>query len=246
MLELLSDPQTYVSLATLTVLEIVLGVDNIIVIAIVANKLPKEQRQKARTVGLALALITRLGLLATINWLMGLNKPLTPEIFGHAFSGRDFILGGGGIFLIVKSAREILEMLHDDGGEDEEGKFSKPRSFGSTVVTIMFLDIVFSLDSVITAVGMAQHLPVMMAAVIAAVIIMLFASGYIARFVETYPSMTILALSFLVLIGLVLLIESCGVHVPRAYIYTAMGFSVLVELINITYRRRHAPEGLAP
>ena len=246
MLELLSDPQTYVSLATLTVLEIVLGVDNIIVIAIVANKLPREQRQKARTVGLAMALLTRLGLLATINWLMGLTKELTPPIFGHAFTGRDFILGFGGIFLIVKSAREIMEMLQDHGGDDEEGKYSKARSFGSTVVTIMFLDIIFSLDSVITAVGMAQHLPVMMAAVIAAVGIMLFASGYIARFVETYPSMTILALAFLVMIGVVLLVESFGHHVPRAYIYVAMVFSVLVELINITYRRRHQPEGMAP
>ena len=236
MLDVLTDPQAWISLFTLTALEIVLGIDNIIFLAIIAGKLPRAQQGKARTIGLMLALISRLALLASINWLSHLTQPLTPEICGRAFSGRDFVLGLGGLFLMGKSTTEVFDMVEGD----HDAKDVKARSFVGTLIQIMLLDVIFSLDSVITAVGMAQHLPVMMAAVVLAVVVMLFASGGIARFVERHPSMKVLALSFLILVGLMLVAEAFGQHIGRGYVYFAMAFSVGVEMINIRFRKSRA------
>jgi predicted tellurium resistance membrane protein TerC len=242
MLAVLTDPQAWVSLFTLTALEIVLGIDNIIFLAIIAGKLPQSQQARARTIGLVLALVSRLALLASINWLSHLTTPLTPEIFGKSFSGRDFVLGLGGLFLMGKSTTEMFEMVEAEVDE----KDVKARSFIGTLIQIMLLDIIFSLDSVITAVGMAQHLPVMMAAVVLAVIVMLFASGGIAHFVERHPSMKILALSFLILVGLMLVAEAFGQHIGRGYIYFAMAFSVGVEMINIRFRKQRKITSTGP
>jgi predicted tellurium resistance membrane protein TerC len=238
-LEWLSDPEIWTALLTLTALEIVLGVDNIVFISILAGKLPVEQRKRARFIGLGLAMGGRLALLATISIIIKLEDPLL-TIAGEELSGRDFILLGGGLFLLAKSTHEMFERLEVDTAED--GAPKRRLSFSFAVVQIVLLDIVFSLDSVITAVGMAQHLIIMSTAVVIAVFIMLLFAGAIGRFVNKHPSMRILALSFLLLIGALLVAEGMGQHIHKGYVYFAMAFSLSVELVNMKLRtRQQAP-----
>jgi predicted tellurium resistance membrane protein TerC len=230
----IGDPNAWISLVTLTFLEIVLGIDNVIFISILAGKLPLVQQGKARTIGLALALITRLLLLLSIKWLMGLTEPLG-SVFSHPFSGRDLILFAGGLFLIAKSTHEIHVKLETAGSEP----IAEARGglFG-TVIQIALLDIVFSLDSVITAVAMAKDLPVMIAAVTIAMLVMLLAAGTISRFVDRHPTIKMLALAFLIMIGIVLVADGLGQHIERGYIYFAMAFSTIVEMLNLRIRSR--------
>jgi len=242
MTEWLLDPQIWASLLTLTVLEIVLGIDNLIFISIVAGRLPGHMQARARTVGLSLALIMRLALLASISWLVGLTAPVF-SVLGHGVSWRDLILAGGGLFLLYKGTKEIHELV--EGPEEGETSQDARRkvSFASVIGQIIVLDIVFSLDSVITAVGMADNLWVMSTAVLVAVVIMLFASGTVANFVNRHPSVKMLALSFLLLIGMVLVADGMGFHVPKGFIYAAMGFSVAVESLNLLARRKKQRKG---
>jgi predicted tellurium resistance membrane protein TerC len=237
-MEWLSDPQAWISLLTLTGLEIVLGIDNIIFISILASKLPKEQQAKARQVGLMLALITRILLLCGIAWMAKLTTPLF-TVIGHGVSGRDLILIIGGLFLLVKSTMEIHEKLEGHDGADNPTKAAAKMSH--VLVQIMLLDIVFSLDSVITAVGMAQHLPVMIIAVVLAMGVMLLAAGSISDFVNKHPTLKILALSFLILIGVTLVAEGTGAHISKGYVYFAMAFSFGVEMINLRLRKKTQP-----
>jgi predicted tellurium resistance membrane protein TerC len=230
------DPQLWISLLTLTALEIVLGIDNIIFISILAGKLPSHQQARARTVGLSLALITRILLLCSIVWLIGLTKPWF-ELFGHAFSGKDIVLLLGGLFLLAKSTHEIHGSLE---GVEGERSVRFRATMASVITQIIIMDIVFSLDSVITAVGLAQQIGVMIAAVIIAVIVMLISSGAISDFVNRHPTVKMLALSFLLMIGVMLVADGLGRHIPRGYIYFAMAFSVGVELLNIRARGRRA------
>ena len=244
LLELLTDPQTWASLLTLTALEIVLGIDNIIFISIMAGRLPPERQARGRQIGLALALITRLALLASIAWISTLTNPLF-TIAEFDISVRDLVLIIGGLFLLGKGTTEIHHNLE---GEDEGGgNTAGTASFTSVVVQIMLLDIVFSLDSVITAVGMAQHLEVMMAAVVIAVGVMLFASGPVSNFVNKHPTVKMLALSFLLLVGVALVADGLHFHIPKGYLYFAIAFSVLVESLNLlaNRRRRKKAGGLA-
>ena len=230
----IGDPNAWVSLVTLTFLEIVLGIDNVIFISILAGKLPPDQQSQARTIGLAFALITRILLLLSIKWLMELTKPLG-TIFSHAFSGRDLILLAGGLFLIAKSTHEIHAKLETAGFEPS----AKARgTLLGTVVQIGLLDIVFSLDSVITAVGMAKEIGVMIAAVTIALLVMLLAAGTISKFVDRHPTIKMLALAFLILIGVVLVADGVGQHIERGYIYFAMAFSAIVEMLNIQLRSK--------
>ena len=230
----IGDPNTWVSLVTLTFLEIVLGIDNVIFISILAGKLPPNQRARARTIGLGLALITRILLLLSIKWLMGLTEPLG-AIFSHPFSGRDLILIAGGLFLIAKSTHEIHVKLEAAGFEPTaDGR----AGFFGTIIQITLLDIVFSLDSVITAVGMANELWVMIAAVTLAVFVMLLAAGTISKFVDRHPTIKMLALAFLILIGVVLVADGFGQHIERGYIYFAMAFSTIVEMLNLRLRSK--------
>lgn len=240
-MDFLSTPEAWISLLTLTVLEIVLGIDNIVFISILSGKLPENKQKKARQLGLALAMITRVLLLLSLSWIMTLTAPLfnigswVGIVDGGwleklAISGRDLILIIGGLFLIYKSTHEIHNKL--EGEEDEEGKI-KVHSFWATIVQILILDIVFSLDSVITAVGMADHIEIMIAAVVIAVIIMMFSASSISNFVNKHPTVKMLALSFLLLIGVSLLAEGLDQHIPKGYIYFAMAFSVLVEMLNL-------------
>lgn len=233
MFEWMYSPEAWISLATLTGLEIVLGIDNIIFIAILCGKLPVQQRAKARVLGLGLAMITRILLLLSIVWIMSLTKPLF-SMFSQTFSGRDLVLIIGGLFLLAKSTSEI----HGDIVGEENKINAKTHSFFVTLIQIAILDIVFSLDSVITAVGMAEHLPVMILAVVVAVIIMMFASGVIAKFVDENPTIKILALSFLILVGVSLICDGFKFHIPKGYIYFSMAFSLGVELINIKLRSK--------
>jgi len=247
-MEILTDPEAWVSLITLTVLEIVLGIDNVIFISILSDKLPKNQQEKGRKLGLAMAMITRILLLLTITWVMKLTAPLfslagvlnvtDPEwVEKLAISGRDLILIIGGLFLIYKSTAEIHHKI--EGEEEDAGKV-KPHSFWATIFQIMLLDIVFSLDSVITAVGMAKHVEIMIAAVVVAVGIMMWASSGVANFVNKHPTVKMLALSFLLLIGVSLLAEAFEQHIPKGYIYFAMAFSILVEMLNLKMRSKKA------
>ena len=233
MFEWMYSPEAWISLATLTGLEIVLGIDIIIFIAILCGKLPVQQRAKARVLGLGLAMITRILLLLSIVWIMSLTKPLF-SVFSQTFSGRDLVLITGGLFLLAKSTSEI----HGDIVGEENKINVKTHSFFVTLIQIAILDIVFSLDSVITAVGMAEHLPVMILAVVVAVIIMMFASGVIAKFVDENPTIKILALSFLILVGVSLISDGFKFHIPKGYIYFSMAFSLGVELINIKLRSK--------
>ncbi|MBN8929293.1 MAG: hypothetical protein BGO51_27880 [Rhodospirillales bacterium 69-11] len=238
MLDLLSDPQAWISLLTLTTMEIVLGIDNLVFIAILAGRLPAHQQNMARRIGLGLALFTRLALLAGITWIMHLTYPVFGA-FGFSFSWRDLILIGGGLFLVWKGTSEIHHRLEDtDAGGPKAGAHA---SLLGTVVQIIALDIIFSLDSVITAVGMASDLAIMMAAVIIAVIVMLVAAGPLSNFIGRHPTVKMLALSFLLLIGMTLMADGFGFHVPKGYVYAAMGFSALVESLNLVAARRSRP-----
>jgi predicted tellurium resistance membrane protein TerC len=232
--EFLTDPQVWLAFLTLTALEIVLGIDNIIFISILVGRLPSEQRARGRTIGLSLAMITRILLLLSITWVMGLSAELF-SILGRPVSGRDLILFGGGLFLIAKSTLEIHGSLE---GEQEQREAQGRASFLSVIIQIAIIDIVFSLDSVITAVGMADHVEVMIAAVVMAVLMMMFLAGPISDFVDRHPTIKMLALSFLILIGVALVGEGLGFHIPKGYIYFAMAFSVVVEMLNIQVRKR--------
>jgi predicted tellurium resistance membrane protein TerC len=233
--EWITSAEGWAALLTLTVLEIVLGIDNIIFIAILAGKLPPGQRDRARKMGLFLAMFIRIALLMSIVWVMSLTRPFL-TILGFELSGRALILAGGGLFLIYKSTREIHENL--EGADTDHAPRRAAASFPGVIVQILLLDIVFSLDSVITAVGMAEYVTIMIAAIIIAVACMLFASAALAAFVEKHPTIKMLALSFLLLIGLSLIAEGFGQHVPKGYIYFAMGFSVFVETINLRIRSK--------
>ena len=238
MTDWLLDPQIWASLVTLTILEIGLGIDNLIFISIVAGRLPAHQQARARTVGLALALFMRLALLASISWLVGLTATVF-SMGGHGFSWRDLILAGGGLFLLYKGTKEIHELVEgDDHGEVTDAAPKRKVTFASVIGQIIVLDIVFSLDSVITAVGMADNLWVMSTAVLVAVVIMIFASGTVASFVNNHPSVKMLALAFLLLIGMVLVADGMGFHVPKGFVYAAMGFSVAVESLNLLARKK--------
>ena len=232
-MEWLTSPEIWTALITLTALEVVLGIDNVIFISILAGKLPEAQRDRARIVGLSLAMIMRVGLLFSISWVVGLTDPIL-SLFGREISGRDLILLGGGLFLIYKATTEIHEKL--EGGEVHGPDGRAAASFASVIIQILLLDIVFSLDSVITAVGMADDLGVMVAAVVIAVAVMLFASGGIASFVNRHPTVKMLALSFLLLIGMTLVAEGFHQHISKGYIYAAMGFAVFVEALNLRLR----------
>ncbi len=260
-MEFLATPEAWISLLTLTVLEIVLGIDNIVFISILSGKLPEHQQKKARQVGLALAMITRILLLLSLSWVMS----LTAEVFNAAgllgfsnpewlakfsISGRDIILLVGGLFLIYKSTHEIHNKL--EGSKEGEFGVKKVHSFASTIFQILLLDVVFSLDSVITAVGMAEHIEIMVAAVVIAVIIMMLSASAISDFVNRHPTVKMLALSFLLLIGVSLLAEGLDQHIPKGYIYFAMAFSVLVEMLNLRMNKndkdpvklRNTPESI--
>lgn len=237
MMELITDPHAWIALVTLTALEIVLGIDNIIFISILAGKLPKDQQDKARKVGLMLAMLTRIAFLFSLTLLMRLTKPIF-SVLGNEISGRDIILITGGLFLLGKSTLEIHDKL-----EGEEGRSSTHvrASFVSVVLQIMILDIVFSLDSVITAIGMAEQLVIMVTAIIIAVAVMILSAGRISSFIERHPTVKILALSFLLLIGVALMADGLDLHIAKGYIYFAMAFSVFVEMLNLRLRRRMVP-----
>ena len=236
-MEALLQPEILLALLTLTALEIVLGIDNIIFISIICSKLPKEQQASARTLGLAGALLTRVGLLFTLAWIAGLIKPLF-DIGDFAVSGRDLVLFFGGLFLLWKATTEIHESLE---GDDDEGIVDVPKKkapkYWSAIVQIMILDIVFSLDSVITAVGMTDNLPVMVATITIAIITMMFFAGPLSRFVDSHPTVKVLALSFLIMVGGALVAEAMHFHIPKGYLYFAMAFSVGVEIVNLKMRK---------
>ncbi|HEY0207381.1 MAG TPA: TerC family protein [Acetobacteraceae bacterium] len=238
-MDLLLDPQVWVSLLTLTALEIVLGIDNLIFVTILANRLPPDQQVRARRLGLALALGMRLALLASLSLLVGLTAPVF-EAWGRAFSWRDLVLIGGGLFLAYKGTVEIHNRM-EKAEDDVPAAGKAAASFGAVIGQIILLDMVFSLDSIITAVGMVDQLWIMSTAVIAAAVVMLGASGPLSRFVQRHPTVKMLALAFLLMIAMVLIADGFGVHIPKAYVYAAMSFSVLVETLNlIAARRRRA------
>ncbi|MDR6667554.1 TerC family protein [Rhizobium sp. 1399] len=241
---LIQDPAAWVALVTLVVMEVVLGIDNLIFISILTNKLPPEHRERARKTGIALALVMRLALLGTIAWIVQLTEPLF-ELFGHGFSWKDLILIAGGLFLVWKATKEIH---HNVDPEDQHENFiagATGTSFASAIGQILLLDLVFSVDSIITAVGMTPHLPIMIIAVIAAVTVMLVAATPLANFIERNPTIVMLALAFLLMIGTTLIADGMGFHVPKGYVYAAMAFSALVEMLNMLARnaRRRKREG---
>ena len=236
MMELLTNPQTWIAFATLTLLELVLGIDNIIFISILVDKLPKEKREFARRIGLFMAMFMRISLLLVLAWIVGLVAPLF-SVFGKDISGRDLILILGGMFLIWKSTTEIHQSME---GEEEHGSSAVKATFAAVILQIMVIDLVFSLDSIITAVGMVDDVRVMIAAVIASVGLMMLFAGPIGRFVSDHPTIKMLALSFLVVVGVVLVAEGFDHHVPKGYVYFAMAFSLGVEVLNIRMRKRSA------
>ena len=234
MMELLTDPQAWIALATLTALELVLGIDNVIFISILVDKLPAAQRERARRIGLFMAMFMRIGLLMVLSWIVGLVAPLF-TVLGQAISGRDLILIAGGLFLIYKSTGEIHQSLE---GEEGHASNAVKATFSAVILQIMVVDIVFSLDSIITAVGMVDRIEVMIAAVILSVGLMMVFASTIGRFVSNHPTIKMLALSFLVVVGVTLIAEGFDHHVPKGYIYFAMAFSIGVEMLNITMRKR--------
>lgn len=236
---LLSDPAAWVALFTLIVMEVVLGIDNLVFISIITNKLPEERRAAARTIGIGLALIFRLGLLASIAWIVQLTAPIF-TLFDHPFSWRDLILITGGLFLVWKATKEIHHSVDPTPSGGFLGAKAASTGFSAAITQIVILDLVFSLDSIITAVGMTPHVPIMVAAVVIAVLSMLLAAGPLSRFVEANPTVVMLALSFLLMIGMALIADGMGFHVPKGYIYAAMAFSAFVEFLNILARRRRA------
>ncbi len=243
-MEWISSPEAWIALLTLTVLEIVLGIDNIVFISILSGKLPEDQQPRARTLGLGLAMFMRIALLFSISWIANLTTELF-SVFGHAVTGRDLVFLAGGLFLIWKATGEIHERLEGPGREDGDVNLGRV-TFASVITQIVLLDIVFSIDSVITAVGMANDLPVMIAAVVIAVLIMMLAAGPVSHFVERHPTVKMLALAFLILIGVSLLADGLGQHIPKGYIYFAMAFSVLVEFLNQRAARAARGEARAP
>ena len=236
MIEMLMDPEVWIALITLSAIEIVLGIDNLVFISIAVSRLPVQTREKARKLGIAVACISRIFLLLTLAWLAGLKTPLF-ELFGQGISVRDLVLILGGIFLLVKGVMEIRDTIR---GEDEsEGLTAKPvASFGMVLAQIAVIDIVFSLDSVIAAVGMAEHTWIMVTAILLAVSVMLLAATPLGRFIDSHPTVKMLALAFIVLIGAFLLLDGLGLHIPKGYIYGAMGFSALVEGLNLWAKKR--------
>lgn len=238
MIEMLSNPQIWIAFFTLFALELVLGIDNVIFISILAGKLPKEQQDKARVMGLGLAVITRVILLFSLSWIIGLTAPIF-SAFGQEISGRDLILLLGGLFLIVKSTMEINHKLEGVEGSQSSGV---AHSFSAVIFQILLLDVVFSLDSVITAVGMVSEISVMIAAVVISAIVMIVSAKSISNFVDSHPSLKILALSFLLMIGFTLIVEALEVHIPKGYVYFAMAFSVGVEMLNIKMRKSKPKE----
>ena len=232
MMEWIADPEAWIALFTLTALEIVLGVDNIIFISILVGRLPEAQRQRARVLGLAFAMLTRIGLLLSLAWVMTLTDPLF-TLIGRDISGRDLILIGGGLFLLWKSVHEIHNSLEGEEAADEGAQAAVRASFAAVIVQIAIIDIVFSLDSVITAVGMVDEVPIMVLAIVIAVGVMMFAAKTIGEFVDRHPTVKMLALSFLILVGLALIAEGGDYHIPKGYIYFAMAFSVGVEMLNL-------------
>jgi predicted tellurium resistance membrane protein TerC len=238
-MDLLLDPQAWIALLTLTALELVLGIDNIIFISILVDKLPKHQQEKARRIGLFMAMFMRIGLLLMLSWIVGMVEPLfTLPVIDHGISGRDLILLGGGLFLIWKSTGEIHGSL--EGEDESHGTGPAKAVFGAAILQIMLIDLVFSLDSIITAVGMVDDVRVMIAAVVISVGLMMLFASPIGRFVSNHPTIKMLALSFLVVVGVVLVAEGFGHHVPKGYIYFAMAFSLGVEMMNINMRKRAA------
>jgi predicted tellurium resistance membrane protein TerC len=236
-MEWMTDPQAWIAFVTLVALELVLGIDNVVFISILASKLPDNQPKKARLVGLSLAMLMRIGLLFSLSWIIGLSAPLL-AILGYELSGRDLILIGGGLFLIAKSTHEIHQKLEGAEGE-KSGRVQ--ASFASVIIQILLLDLVFSLDSVLTAIGMVQQIEIMVAAVVISVIFMLVFAGIVSDFVHRHPTVKMLALSFLLLIGVTLIVDGFGQHIPRGYIYFAMGFSVFVEMLNLRLRKAPVP-----
>jgi len=241
-MEWLLEPQIWVAFLTLTVLEIVLGIDNLIFIAILVARLPKPLQARARAIGLSLALVMRVLLLLSISWLAGLTEPLF-TVAGHDFSGRDLVLLAGGLFLLYKGTKEIHHSLEGSG---EDGHRAIEAGFAAVIAQIVVIDLVFSFDSVITAVGLVNQIPVMIAAIVVAMGVMLWASGPIAAFIDRHPSIKMLALSFIILVGFALMGEGLGLHIPKGYLYFAMAFSVTVELLNISARRKSQPVVLHP
>ena len=235
-MDLLTDPQIWLAFATLTALELVLGIDNIVFISILVDKLPPEQRTRARRIGLFLAMFMRLGLLSVLSWLVGLTTVLFTAL-DHGFTGRDLILAAGGAFLLWKSTAEIHQLMEGREGHASSGV---KATFGAIIAQIIVIDLVFSLDSIITAVGMVDELAVMMAAVIASVALMMAFSGAISRFVSKHPTIKMLALGFLFVIGVVLLADGFGYHIPKAFVYGAMAFALLMEMLNIRMRKAAA------
>jgi predicted tellurium resistance membrane protein TerC len=236
-MELLSDPQAWIAFLTLTALELVLGIDNVIFIAILVDKLPQARRNLARRLGLFLAMFMRIGLLFLLSWMVGLTQPLF-TVLRQEISGRDLIMIAGGLFLIWKSTKEIHQLVQGESGEPSA---AVRAAFGAVLVQIILIDIVFSLDSIITAVGMVDELRIMIAAVIASVALMMAFSGAIGRFVSSHPTIKMLALAFLLLVGLVLIADGFDHHVPKGYVYFAMAFSVAVEMLNLRMRRKAGP-----
>lgn len=236
-MEFLTDPQVWLAFITLTAMEIVLGIDNIIFLAILVGRLPRAQQKKARFIGLSLAMVTRILLLLSLTWLMKLTAPLF-AILGNEISGRDIVLIVGGLFLLFKSTMEIHTSLE---GTEHETKAGGSASFIGVVSQIAVIDIIFSLDSVITAVGLAQHLEVMVAAIVIAVIVMMLSAGAISDFIDRHPTVKMLALSFLILIGVALIADGFELHIPKGYIYFAMAFSVMVEMLNLKLRKKREP-----
>ncbi|MFD2644976.1 TerC family protein [Pseudomonas japonica] len=246
LLELAASPTAWVALATLVAMEIVLGIDNLIFISILTNKLPVEFRSKARRIGISMALVMRLALLSTVAWIVQLTEPVI-DILGKSFSWKDMILIAGGLFLLWKATKEIHESVDPRAKEESAASSTITLGFAAAIGQILLLDIVFSIDSIITAVGMTEHLPIMIIAVISAVIVMLVAADPLARFINDNPTVVMLALGFLIMIGMTLIAEGFGAHVPKGYVYAAMAFSTAIEVLNILSRkarqRREVAEG---
>ena len=238
LLQLAASPTAWVALATLIVMEIVLGIDNLIFISILTNKLPEQHRAKARRIGISMALVLRLGLLSTIAFIVQLTTPVF-EIFGQAFSWKDMILIAGGLFLVWKATTEIHHSMDPEPEEKVSTSKVVTIGFAAAIGQILMLDLVFSIDSIITAVGMTEHLPIMIIAVVASVIVMLVAAEPLAKFIKDNPTVVMLALGFLIMIGMTLIAEGFGAHVPKGYVYAAMAFSAAIECLNIARRNRH-------
>jgi predicted tellurium resistance membrane protein TerC len=237
MFDWLNSPEAWIALGTLVALEIVLGIDNIIFISILVGRLPPHERERARRLGIGFALVSRIALLFSLSWIIGLTEPMF-TVLGEEISGRDLVLLVGGLFLLGKSTHEIHALVEHDPSASDEIKAKAASTMLSTIIQIGILDIVFSLDSVITAVGLVDHLAIMCIAIIISVVVMLFSAGPIGRFIDKHPTLKVLALSFLMMIGFMLMVESFDVHVPKGYIYFAMAFSIFVEVINIKVRKR--------